>query len=81
MRHDRCLFMGEVGLTGEVRPVAQLPLRIQEGARMGFERAAVPRMGLEGGAGLELFLELSVERLRGKSWLKAKTEEAYGDER
>ena len=73
---DKCLFMGEVGLTGEVRPVAQLPLRIQEGARLGFERAAVPRMGLEGGKGLELILERSVERLRSKDWLKAKAEES-----
>jgi DNA repair protein RadA/Sms len=76
---EKCLFMGEVGLTGEVRPVAQLPLRIQEGARLGFERAAVPRMGLEGGKGLDLILELSVERLRGKEWLKAKAEEASLD--
>lgn len=66
---EKCLFMGEVGLTGEVRPVAQLPLRIQEGARLGFARAAVPRLGLEGTAPLELFPEISVERLRGKAWL------------
>lgn len=77
---DKCLFMGEVGLTGEVRPVAQLPLRIQEGARLGFERAAVPRMGLEGGKGLDLILERSVERLRGKEWLRAKMDEASMDE-
>jgi DNA repair protein RadA/Sms len=77
---DRCLFMGEVGLTGEVRPVAQLPLRIQEGARLGFERAAVPRMGLEGGKDLDLILERSVERLRAKPWLKAKADEPAADE-
>lgn len=76
---DKCLFMGEVGLTGEVRPVAQLPLRIQEGARLGFERAAVPRMGLEGGKGLSLILERSVERLRGKEWLNAKVDEQAGE--
>ncbi len=76
---DKCLFMGEVGLTGEVRPVAQLPLRIQEGARLGFERAAVPRMGLEGGKGLNLLLERSVERLRGKEWLNAKVDEMSGN--
>ena len=63
--------MGEVGLTGEVRPVAQLPLRLQEGARLGFERAAVPRLGLEPGLSspLELLPERSLERLRSKSWL------------
>ncbi|MFZ4514671.1 MAG: DNA repair protein RadA, partial [Geothrix sp.] len=56
----KCLFMGEVGLTGEVRPVAQLPLRLQEGARLGFGAAAVPRLGLEGKSPLELYAEISV---------------------
>jgi DNA repair protein RadA/Sms len=72
---SKCLFMGEVGLTGEVRPVSQLPLRLQEGLRLGFQRAAVPRHGLEGTSPLELHLESSVERLRGKAWLGAKAEE------
>ncbi len=67
---EKSLFLGEVGLTGEVRPVAQLPLRLQEGARLGFLRAAVPRAGLEGKQALELFLETSVERLRAKAWLR-----------
>jgi len=70
----KTLFMGEVGLTGEVRPVAQLPLRLQEGARLGFHRAAVPRLGLEPGlkSPLELDPERSVERLRGKAWMLGK---------
>ncbi|WP_026853550.1 DNA repair protein RadA [Geothrix fermentans] len=72
---EKGLFMGEVGLTGEVRPVAQLPLRLQEGARLGFACAAVPRLGLEGRSPLELFPETSVERLRGKAWLKGVVEE------
>ncbi len=72
---EKCLFMGEVGLTGEVRPVAQLPLRLQEGARLGFACAAVPRVGLEGKSPLDLFPEISVERLRSKAWLKGVVEE------
>ena len=72
----KCLFMGEVGLTGEVRPVAQLPLRLQEGARLGFGAAAVPRLGLEGKSPLELYAEISVERLRSKAWLKGLVEES-----
>nr|WP_320132018.1 DNA repair protein RadA [uncultured Holophaga sp.] len=74
---DRCLFLGEVGLTGEVRPVAQLPLRLQEGRRLGFGRAAVPRMSLEPGtgAGLELFPEKGLERIRNKPWLLARAEQ------
>lgn len=73
----KCLFLGEVGLTGEVRPVAQLPLRLQEGARLGFDRAAVPRMGLDPGisAPLELYPERGLERLRAKPWLLARAEE------
>ncbi|HJV22541.1 MAG TPA: DNA repair protein RadA [Holophagaceae bacterium] len=66
----KCLFMGEVGLTGEVRPVSQLPLRLQEGSRLGFAAAAAPRMGFEGGSPLELHLERSVERVRMKPWLR-----------
>jgi DNA repair protein RadA/Sms len=74
----RCLFMGEVGLTGEVRPVSQLPLRLQEGARLGFEHAAVPRLGLEPGmtSPLELFPEVGMERLKGKPWLLGRAEGA-----
>ncbi|HXC17992.1 MAG TPA: DNA repair protein RadA [Holophagaceae bacterium] len=72
----KCLFMGEVGLTGEVRPVPQLPLRLQEGARLGFAAAAAPRAGHEGKHPLELFLEGSVERLRTKPWMKGAVEEA-----
>ncbi|HJU83761.1 MAG TPA: DNA repair protein RadA, partial [Holophagaceae bacterium] len=72
---DKCLFMGEVGLTGEVRPVAQLPLRLQEGARLGFAAAAAPRIGFEGKAPIEVHLEASVERLRGKAWLRGVVEE------
>ena len=67
---EKSLFMGEVGLTGEVRPIAQLPLRLQEGARLGFSSAIVPKVGLEGKAPIEIFAEISVERLRAKAWLR-----------
>ena len=36
------LAVGEVGLGGEVRQVAQLDRRLSEGARLGFTRAVVP---------------------------------------
>lgn len=68
---DRSIFLGEVGLTGEVRPVSQMPLRLQEAQRLGFKTAAIPRHGLEGASGLTLHPERSVERLRGKAWLGA----------
>jgi DNA repair protein RadA/Sms len=34
-------FAGEVGLSGEIRPVAQLERRVAEAARLGFERIFV----------------------------------------
>ena len=37
--------IGEVGLLGELRPVAGLERRLREAARLGFERAIVPRHG------------------------------------
>lgn len=36
------VVMGEVGLTGEVRPVSQAEKRIMEAQRMGFKRCIVP---------------------------------------
>ena len=45
--HDRpvpadCVFIGEVGLLGEVRPVAGMGERLEEARRLGFRSAAVP---------------------------------------
>ncbi len=39
--------VGEVGLAGEVRPVAQLARRVTEAARMGFKRCLVSTHGAE----------------------------------
>jgi DNA repair protein RadA/Sms len=36
-------IVGEVGLSGELRAVSQLPARLNEAAKMGFKRALVPR--------------------------------------
>ena len=36
------LAFGEVGLTGEVRPVPRLEQRLREGVRLGFSQAVVP---------------------------------------
>lgn len=43
--------IGEVGLTGEVRPVSTVPRRLAEAARLGFRYALVPAGGLGPGAG------------------------------
>jgi DNA repair protein RadA/Sms len=36
-------FIGEVGLSGELRAVAQLPARLNEAAKLGFKRVIIPR--------------------------------------
>jgi DNA repair protein RadA/Sms len=38
-----CVFFGEVGLSGEVRQVAQAESRLKEAQKLGFSRAALPR--------------------------------------
>jgi DNA repair protein RadA/Sms len=52
------VLVGELGLGGQLRPVGQLELRLQEAARLGFRRAVVPRGGgvgpIAAGLGLEL---------------------------
>ncbi|QYC45716.1 hypothetical protein Nocox_40865 [Nonomuraea coxensis DSM 45129] len=42
--------LGEVGLAGELRPVADVRRRLTEAARLGFKRALVPAGSLEDGA-------------------------------
>lgn len=37
------VFFGEIGLSGELRQVAQVDLRLKEAAKLGFARAALPR--------------------------------------
>ena len=37
------VLVGELGLGGQLRPVGQLELRLQEAARLGFRRAVVPK--------------------------------------
>ncbi|MGD0276661.1 MAG: DNA repair protein RadA [Syntrophales bacterium] len=36
------VVFGEVGLTGEVRGISQMEIRVREAARMGFSRAVIP---------------------------------------
>ena len=42
------VLIGEVGLGGEVRTVSQLEPRLKEAAKLGFERAIVPKNNLKG---------------------------------
>jgi DNA repair protein RadA/Sms len=66
----RTLVLGEVGLAGEVRAVAQAEARLSEAARLGFRRAVVPAGNArhaEAPAGIEVVgaetVEEALERL------------------
>lgn len=46
-KHDD-IFIGEVGLTGEVRRVSRIEQRVQEAAKLGFKRVICPANNLDG---------------------------------
>jgi DNA repair protein RadA/Sms len=46
--------VGEVGLSGEIRQVTNLPRRLEESARLGFDRVVVPASSPPGPPGMEL---------------------------
>ena len=47
------IVMGEIALSGEVRPIAHAALRLKEAAKLGFENAWVPG-GTDGPGGLKI---------------------------
>lgn len=42
---DHTVLIGEVGLTGEIRPVSQLETRVKEALRLGFTSILIPSRG------------------------------------
>ena len=50
---QEAVVMGEIALSGEVRPVAHAGLRLKESAKLGFDRGWVPA-GTEGPSGIAL---------------------------
>src|SRR6185436_19738106 len=38
-----CALIGEIGLSGELRAVSQLPQRLREAKQLGFRKVVVPR--------------------------------------
>ncbi len=42
------IFVGEVGLTGEIRRVSRIEQRVQEAAKLGFSRVICPKNNLDG---------------------------------
>lgn len=41
---QKSVFFGEIGLSGEIRPVPQIETRLKEAAKLGFETAFTPRL-------------------------------------
>lgn len=41
-------FVGEIGLTGEIRRVSNIQTRINEAAKLGFKRIFIPKNNLDG---------------------------------
>lgn len=41
-------YVGEIGLTGEIRRVTQVELRVKEAAKLGFKRIIIPKNNLGG---------------------------------
>lgn len=58
--HD-LVAIGEVGLTGEIRSVSNMNLRLSEVARLGFKKCIIPKNGSEK---LEIPEDLTVYRIR-----------------
>ncbi len=48
-----CVILGEIALSGEIRPVAHAGLRLKEAAKLGFTRAWVPK-GTKGADGIAI---------------------------
>ncbi len=50
---SECVVLGEIALSGEIRPVAHAGLRLKEAAKLGFDQAWVPK-GIKAAEGLKL---------------------------
>lgn len=49
-----CVYFGEAGLSGALRPVQQMSVRLKEARKLGFRSACLPASGEVSGHGLEL---------------------------
>jgi DNA repair protein RadA/Sms len=60
---EKLAAFGEVGLTGEVRPVSRGQERLKEAAKLGFTRAIIPRANKpkQAPAGLEVVAVARIE--------------------
>jgi DNA repair protein RadA/Sms len=59
---EETIFLGEVGLTGDIREIPNLDVRLKEAANQGFTKAVVPAKPLDDFA-LKSYVVTSVERI------------------
>jgi DNA repair protein RadA/Sms len=66
------VVLGEVGLSGELRPVAQLEKRLREASKLGFKCALVPRgagLPTDRGVGLHVMTAASLREAAAQAGL------------
>jgi len=71
------VLMGEVGLSGELRWVSQMPTRLREAAKLGFKGAVIPRRRNQNEKlpnGIKLYEARSLREALGYALLTPKTE-------
>ena len=61
----KTVVFGEVGLTGEIRGINQMDVRIREAARMGFTRCIMPLTRLRDAGKADGIQRVRVDNLRG----------------
>ena len=64
----RVCMAGEVGLSGEIRPITRIEQRIREAEKLGMETIIIPRHNLKG---------VDISKLKIKVIEVAKVEEAF----
>jgi len=71
---DDLVVCGEVGLAGEVRQVPQIGRRLQEAARLGFQRAVVPASTPDTVRGIELIKVDSIVQAINRTGLRTRSD-------
>ena len=59
------VFLGEVGLSGEVLEVSQMESRLKEAANLGFEKAIIPAMHRKNTCNIEQISVKHIDELKG----------------
>ena len=63
---EKTIFIGEVGLAGEIRPANRIDLRLKEAVALGFTRAYIPNQKVESSLNIEV---QKIKTVRNLDWL------------